>query len=133
MANFPDSTTALEISRPIVEDEIERLIDLLDLLDADPDLETDGSDEEMPDAEPELGWTADQARTGRYGWEDPYAYEPSLGSTSDINQTHWWRGRLDDYEGQHDGREPACAAQDADSNFTLVDASEMLQKSEREF
>ena len=37
--------------------------------------------------QPELGWTADEARTGCYGSDDPYAYEPSLGSTNDINQT----------------------------------------------
>lgn len=132
MAVFPDSTSALEISRPIIEDEIERLIDLLDLLDPDPDLEADGSDEEMPDAEPELGWTAAQARTGRYGWEDPYVYEPSLGSTNDINQTYWWRGRLDDREEQHDSQEPICAAQEAGSNFASVESSEILQASSYE-
>ena len=126
--------TAMELERirPIIESEIDRLIAALDLMDADPDLEADGSDEEMPDAEPELGWTADQARTGRYAWNDPYNYEPSLGSTNDVNQTHWSRGRLDDCEGQHDGREPDCAARDAGSNFTSVDASEILQASELE-
>jgi hypothetical protein len=40
MADFPDSTALPEISRPIVEAEIERLIDLLDTLDPDPDLES---------------------------------------------------------------------------------------------
>jgi hypothetical protein len=126
--------TALELERirPMIESEIDRLIAALDLIDADPDLEADGSDEEMPDAEPELGWTATQARTGKYGGEDPYAYEPSLGSTNDVNQTHWWRGRLDDCKEQHDGREPDCAPQDAGSNFSSVGASEILQVSKAE-
>ena len=58
MADFPDSTTLPEISRPIVEAEIERLIDLLDTLDPDPDLESTG------DEEPWLG--APDARTGSW-------------------------------------------------------------------
>ena len=36
MADFPDSTPVTEISRPIVEAEIELLIALLDTLDPDP-------------------------------------------------------------------------------------------------
>ena len=41
--------------RPLIEMEIDRLINLLDLLDADPDLENDGNDE------PSLGATEHQA------------------------------------------------------------------------
>jgi hypothetical protein len=58
MADFPDSTTLPEISRPFVEAEIERLIDLLDTLDPDPDLES------TADEEPWLG--APDARTGSW-------------------------------------------------------------------
>lgn len=125
--------TALDLERirPILESEIDRLIAVLDLMDADPDLEADGSDEEMPDAEPELGWTAAQARTGSYEWNDPYTYEPSLGSTNDINQTHWSRGRLDDCEGPHEGPEPDFGVGDG-SNFSSVDASELFQASKLE-
>src|SRR5436190_16271592 len=63
MADFPDSTTLPEISRPIVEAEIERLIDLLDTLDPDPDLES------TADEEPWLG--APDARAG--SWFGPSA------------------------------------------------------------
>jgi hypothetical protein len=58
MADFPDSTTLPEVSRPFVEAEIERLIDLLDTLDPDPDLES------TADEEPWLG--APDARTGSW-------------------------------------------------------------------
>lgn len=43
MANSLDTATMTEIPRQIVEAEIEMLIDLLDRLDANPDLE-DGAD-----------------------------------------------------------------------------------------
>ena len=122
----------LERIRPIIESEIDRLIAALDLMDADPDLEVDGTDEGCGDDEPEFGWTAAQARTGSYAWNDVFALEPSLGSINDINQTHWSRGRLDDCEQQHDGREPDCAAKDAGSNFSSVDASEIFQASNLE-
>ena len=123
--NFDDA-------RPLIEEEIERLIGVLDLLEADPDLEENGDLEGEPDDEPELGWTAAQARTGSYAWNDVFGLEPSLGSTNDVNQAHWSRGRLDDSEQQHDGQEPDCAAQDAGCNFTSVDASETLQASKSE-
>lgn len=45
MATFPTSTILPEISRPILEAEIERLIDMLDQIDEDPDLESTGDEE----------------------------------------------------------------------------------------
>ena len=45
MADVSNSTPALEISRPIIEAEIQRLIDLLDTIYPDPDIEIDDDDE----------------------------------------------------------------------------------------
>jgi hypothetical protein len=39
MADVSNSTAAAEIHREAIEDEIERLIDILDMIDPDPDLE----------------------------------------------------------------------------------------------
>ena len=65
-----------------------RLIDLLDLEEADPDLEPE----------------EDETGAGRDVDAD---VEPSLGWTSTINQTSRHRlGGLDDTEDEHDGREP---------------------------
>ncbi|MBZ0262985.1 MAG: hypothetical protein K8F90_20555 [Hyphomicrobiales bacterium] len=91
MADFPDSTILPEISRPVVEAEIERLINLLDTLDPDPDLESTG------DQEPWLG--APNARTGSwfgsYGtdlWddreEDTGDDEPWLGAANPDCRLH---------------------------------------------
>jgi hypothetical protein len=52
MADSLDTTTMTEIPRQIVEAEIEMLIDLLDRLDANPDLE-DGADIENDTADDE--------------------------------------------------------------------------------
>ena len=54
-----------EDARPLIEDEIERLIGVLDLLEADPDLEENGDLEEEPDEEPSLG--AHESASG--SWE----------------------------------------------------------------
>jgi hypothetical protein len=136
MADLSDSIPVTEIPRQIVEAEIEMLIDLLDRLDANPDLE-DGADIEndQADDEPyhgapeqqagswgginpsiggddgeevELGWTELEARFGRYrAWSDN-GYEPSLGSNGAINQLKWSKGTTDDREDEHDGREDCC-------------------------
>ena len=82
MADFPDSTTLPEISRPIVEAEIERLIDLLDTLDPDPDLES------TADEEPWLG--APNARTG--AWFGTYAADPGDDREEDIGDDEPWLG-----------------------------------------
>lgn len=133
MADFPDSIPVTEIPRQIVEAEIELLIGLLDTLDPDPDLE-DSADLEPStgDEEPlhgsleqqtgswrgldptapscaegeelELGWTELEARFGRYRADD--VYEPSLGSTAGMNQSHWSKGDTDDREHDGDDREP---------------------------
>ncbi len=138
MADFPDSTPMTEISRPVIEAEIELLIDLLDQLDEDPDAEPDddgepwlgaaegwrftnwgsyetsrNDDRESDDCdlenghdeEPELGWTAVQASTGKFysgvNWiaEDS---EDSLASTNSFNQVHWSKGKGEDVEEQCD-------------------------------
>ena len=135
MADFPDSTPVTEISRPVVEAEIELLIGLLDQLDEDPDIEDNadlepstGDEEPLHGApeqqagswkgldpsvasctegeELELGWTELEARFGRYQAAGKDVYEPSLGSTHSMNQTHWSKGGTDDMEDEHDGREP---------------------------
>ena len=141
MADFPDSTPVTEIPRQIVEAEIEMLIDLLDQLDADPDVE-DGADIENDttddepllgapnqqagswngidasygcddDEELELGWTEMEARFNRHFAAGSDVYEPSLGSTNSVNQANWSKGNLDDAEGdEHDGREPDCDDED---------------------
>ena len=135
MADFPDSTTITEISRPIVEAEIELLIGLLDQLDADSDIEDNadlepstgdeeplhgapeqqtgswrGLDPSAPSCgdgeELELGWTELEARFGRYRAAGENVYEPSIGSNGGINQLKWSKGSTDDGEAEHDGREP---------------------------
>jgi hypothetical protein len=119
-------------SRTSARSVIEMLIDLLDKLDANPDLE-DGADTEndTADDEPyhgapeqqagswkgidasvggddgeevELGWIEMEARFGRYRAAD--VYEPSLGSNNSIDQAKWSKGGNDDSEEEHDGREP---------------------------
>ena len=141
MADFPDSTPMTEISRPVVEAEIELLIGLLDQLDEDADLEDNadlepstgdeeplhgapeqqtgswaGLDPAVPSCfegeELELGWTELEARFGRYQAAGSDVYEPSLGSTGSVNQIHWSKGGTDDGEDEHDGREPDCDDED---------------------
>jgi hypothetical protein len=74
--------------------------------------EPDCDDEDGGDDEWELGWTDLQARTGRYvlgpGWYYASDGEPSLGSTTSLNQLHWSKGKNDDLEDEHDGREDCC-------------------------
>jgi hypothetical protein len=82
MADFPDSTTLPEISRPFVEAEIERLIDLLDALDPDPDLES------TADEEPWLG--APDARTG--SWFGPSATCSGDDREEDTSDDEPWLG-----------------------------------------
>ena len=134
MADFPDSTPATEISRQIVEAEIDFLIDLLDKFGPEPDLEegadleNDTADDEPllgapnyqagswngisfhddDDEEPDLGWTELEARFGRYRAGGDTGYEPSLGSNNSINQLKWSKGSTDDLEEEHDGREDCC-------------------------
>ena len=45
MSDSPNTIPVTDIPRPIIEAEIERLIDLLDALDPDPDLESTGDEE----------------------------------------------------------------------------------------
>lgn len=74
MADFPDSIPVTEISRPIVEAEIELLIALLDTLDPDPDIEIDADIEnDTADEEPSLG--APDARTGSWAGLTAEAYD----------------------------------------------------------
>jgi hypothetical protein len=82
MADFPDSTTLPEISRPFVEAEIERLIDLLDTLDPDPDLES------TADEEPWLG--APNARTG--SWFGSSITDPGDDREEDTGDDEPWFG-----------------------------------------
>lgn len=116
--------TALELERvrPLLEAEVQRLIDLLDQIDVDHDLE-EGADleEDTANLEPlhgapnqsagswkgidasfgcddgeelELGWTEQEARSGRYQAAGADVYEPSLGSNGSINQNNWSKGEL---------------------------------------
>lgn len=81
--------------RQQIEDEIERLIDLLDAVDPDPDLE------------PSLGSNG-HSHLGVAGWEDLEGddcdLEPSLGASevsfagAGISQITWGSGALDDLE-----------------------------------
>ncbi|MGE4250854.1 MAG: hypothetical protein AB7F09_15795 [Parvibaculaceae bacterium] len=89
MADFPHSTPAPEILRPVIESEIERLIAILDVLDGDPDLEDDETEADNADDEPSLGfseWGSIWSRPGEYSSPeadlelDDYDNEPSLGS-----------------------------------------------------
>ena len=50
-----------EDARPLIEDEIERLIGVLDLLELDPDLEENGDLEPLADDEPSVGAPNDSA------------------------------------------------------------------------
>jgi hypothetical protein len=73
--------------------EIERLLDLLDRLDGDPDLEDGHDAEPTEDPEPSIGWTEmlDQAGRQRFGYPT---------------------GSGDDLEAEHDGREPDVDRED---------------------
>ena len=64
--------------------------------------EHDGREPDVED-EPELGWTDLQARTGRYVLGPAWYVtdgEPSLGSTTNLSQLHWSKGKNDDLEEQ---------------------------------
>ena len=110
--------------RKLVETAIERLIDLLDAIESDPDLEANGDEEpslgwpipdprwnhstadptggddrelDAADDEPWLGWTELEARYGRY----------SELSCSDLEEQCEDEGAQCEDEGaEHDGREP---------------------------
>ncbi|MGD9714668.1 MAG: hypothetical protein AB7V46_21805 [Thermomicrobiales bacterium] len=71
--------------RQLIEDEIERLVAILDRIDGDPDREQDDCDAEPGSDE-----------------------EPSLGSLSEnMDQRRWPAGFNDDREHEHDGHEPS--------------------------
>lgn len=79
--------------RRAVEDEIERLIGLLDGMDPDPDLEPwlgvgDDREEDGSDAEPSHGWSDDinQSRLVHIGSSQFDECEPDLGWTDEIDQ-----------------------------------------------
>ncbi len=87
----------------------------LDECELDEDGEDDGT------GEPSLGslcgtWPSSLAPVSQAGWsggaaddleEEADSSEPSLGWTATIKQAGFgWAGRLDDAEGEHDGREP---------------------------
>lgn len=98
MADSPNSILVPEHARLSVENEIERLIGMLDTLDPDPDLEDNGDGEPDADGEPSLGWTEMEARFGRYGdnvddLEAEADDEPELGSLEQMNQTRWAKGQ----------------------------------------
>jgi hypothetical protein len=78
--------------RATIEAELERMIDLLDAIDGDPDLEPE-EDADTGDLEPSLGWSV----TGAHGRFD--------GSTFYL-----------DVEDGHDGREPDEDFEDTDDN-----------------
>ena len=110
MAAFPN-TISLPENRLDLEALIEAAIARLDDVEPDPDLEPDG------DGEPILG--APEARSGSWNGLAPDAYtddreaddgdgEPSLGSLNRVPQTRWAAGGSDDFEDEHDGREPCC-------------------------
>jgi hypothetical protein len=84
-------TTNPPITRQDVEAQINALIDLLDTLDADPDLEPDPDLEDEHDDEPSLGWTS--------GFMPESQRQEGRGFYMNEN-----RGQ--DLEDEHDGREP---------------------------
>jgi hypothetical protein len=91
--------SAPEFHRGEIEAEIERLIGILDALDDDPDLE------------PSLGDNGSRLLSN--DWVDLEGSdadeEPSLGSCDAIfSQGAWSFGGMDDFEDEHDGREPCC-------------------------
>ncbi|MDB5538602.1 MAG: hypothetical protein JWQ89_329 [Devosia sp.] len=87
--------------RQAVQAEVDRLIDLLDAFDDDPDIETIDWD-----LEPSLGGIQ---IAGEVDLEaDNADWEPSLGWRHHINQSRIGGDPhgFDDLEGEHDGREP---------------------------
>lgn len=99
----------LDLTRPMIEGEIERLISILDWLDPDPDIEDEGDFEPTEDNEPLYGWTGMEAAYGRYSLEyngqgadelelDEADSEPSLGSSHAVRQLHWASGSRDERE-----------------------------------
>lgn len=106
---------ALRAVRRAAEDEIERLIALLDAIDPDPDLEDDPYLEEEGLDEPWLGAPERSAIRGQApwaaGWDDDREREdehdePDLGALEIVDQSRW--GALaSDLEDEFDGREPS--------------------------
>jgi hypothetical protein len=107
MATSSNTTALPVIHRDAVENEIERLIGILDDLDGDPDLEADLEGDDCDD-EPELGWTLAEARMGRAIVED--VHEASLGSLQSINQEKCSLGGVHDLERDKADDEPMLGA-----------------------
>ncbi|RWI42128.1 MAG: hypothetical protein EOQ93_31820 [Mesorhizobium sp.] len=87
------------LARRAIEEEIERLISLLDLMEADCDLE-DGADDE-----PSLGWCTGYGPGDTLDLEaddcddeDDGTAEPSLGALNRVCQLHWAAGARSDRE-----------------------------------
>jgi hypothetical protein len=94
--------------RRLLEQTIERLVELLDAVDPDPDLEQECEDE--------------GAQCEDEGAEHD-GREPSLGSLdSMIDQTRWAHGdnSMDGLEQEHDGREPSLGWQNTGSQGRLI-------------
>ncbi len=88
--NDVHTAAALPVNRRVVEDEIERLIGLLDGIDGDENLEATGDDE------PSLGWPnagqrprpemSDDREVDNSDYEDGADNEPDLGWTEETDQ-----------------------------------------------
>lgn len=100
---LPASADGLPLTRRDIEQHVDALIDLLDTLDADPDLEPDlgsgddreGDDpdlEDGADSEPALGWTGASCSP-----ENQSQDGPAFCLNADAGR---------DLEDEHDGREP---------------------------
>jgi hypothetical protein len=90
-ASLRAADPGLPLTRQDVERQIDLLIDLLDQLDADPDLEPDPDLEDEADHEPSLGWSA--------GFVPEFQRQEGRGFYMNQNRGH-------DLEDEHCGAEP---------------------------
>lgn len=82
--------------RPVIEDTIERLMQLLDEIDVDADAEEDDPQEDDGSAEPWLGAPESHPRS-----------DSGMVVSADAgDQRRWAQGSSWDFEDEHDGREP---------------------------
>ena len=121
MAMAPDMVEVARLRRPAMGDAIHALIEAMDALDADPDLEDDGSDEpymsrcETDHRQPEYqGYGADEC-------EDGHDHEPSLGapevefdigSRRIVRRGHVDQRRWSDGGSGHDDGEPTLGSRE---------------------
>ncbi|MDB5596270.1 MAG: hypothetical protein JWM36_3231 [Hyphomicrobiales bacterium] len=133
----PDAWRDMMVVRGLLERGVETLLDLLNVIDANPDDEDDREGDSVEEeGEPSLGapeldcsYVGDQTNWARGSGcdaeQDDTDHEPSLASSNErSDQTSWgWFGNDRDIEEEHNGREP-----DTDGEPTLGSTEDVAKK-----